>query len=89
MDKNNGVFKENWKSLEIFDTIKLGYVETILVEKLGKQPLNYKFMVNNKKQIVDYLSRVYMSETHLVGTGESERIIISNEPDVSFKLFRL
>ncbi|PGF05305.1 hypothetical protein [Bacillus toyonensis] len=89
MDTNNGVYRENWNSLEISDTIKLGYVETILVEKLGNQPLNYKFIVNNKKQIVDYLSRVYMSETYLVGTGASERIIVTNEPDVKFKLLKM
>ncbi|AFQ29852.1 hypothetical protein P4493_05620 [Bacillus thuringiensis] len=89
MDTNNGVFRENWNSLEISDTIKLGYVETILVEKLGNQPLNYKFIVNNKKQIVDYLSRVYMSETYLVGIGDSERIIVTNEPDVKFKLLKM
>ncbi|MEC2463583.1 hypothetical protein P9X10_01530 [Bacillus cereus] len=89
MMKNRGVVKEDGEELVIFDTIKLGYNETFIVKQTGETPLNYKFIVNNRKQIVDYLSRLFMSETHLVGSRGSERIIVANEPDVTLKLLSM
>ncbi|PHE64467.1 hypothetical protein COF68_04930 [Bacillus toyonensis] len=76
----------NLEDLPLVETVKLGYTETVFVQYVGDKEENYKFIVNDKRQIVDYISRTFNSEAYLVGTGREEKIVVVNYTDMKIRI---